>query len=328
MGAESSPVIVYEDNHVLVVNKPVLLATMGTASGERSLARDLQAELKRKYQKPGNVYLGIVSRLDTVTSGLIVFAKTSKAAGRLTTQFQRRQVDKWYLAAVPSVPSRWVNSASDSAEAAAAIAAASKRGGSLPAADHGSGPAAGWAVLSGRVDGRWVDQVWKDDQAHRMRCEPGAGPGPGGWVGGEDTAEAETRGRVVAGLEWRFLGRGSDYDLVAVRLLTGRKHQIRVQFAARGLPILGDRKYGSSVAFSAGIALHSWRLAFTHPVTRQPLAFVQGPPPAWRSLAACLPAADLPDVPAGGGGRANQKPALNPVELARWLMEVESKAGR
>jgi 23S rRNA pseudouridine1911/1915/1917 synthase len=129
-------------------------------------------------------------------------------------------------------------------------------------------------------------------------------------------------------LEWRFLGRGSDYDLVAVRLLTGRKHQIRVQFAARGLPILGDRKYGSSVDFPAGIALHAWRLTLAHPVTRQTLSFVQGPPAAWRTLPACLPAADLADIPAGDGGRVNQKPALNPVELVRWLMEAEPGADR
>lgn len=294
MGANKSPVIVYEDNHVLVVDKPVLLATMGTAAGERSLARELQAELKRKYQKPGNVYLGIVSRLDTVTSGLIVFAKTSKAAGRLTTQFQQRQVDKWYLAAVPSVPSRWTNSP---AHPSMPVPAA-------PAGGMPVGPEAGgmqgedrvdslWRQVSQRVDGRWLDRLWKDDQAHRMRCEVGAAESDRWLAGGEETGKVGPAGRVAAGLDWRFLGRGPDYDLVAVRLLTGRKHQIRVQFAARGLPVLGDRKYGSPTSFPAGIALHSWRLSFTHPVTRQSLSFVQSPPPAWRSLPECEPVADL-----------------------------------
>jgi len=346
MAAHPSPVIVFEDNHVLVVNKPVLLATMGTAAGARSLARDLQAELKRKYRKPGNVYLGIVSRLDTVTSGLIVFAKTSKAAGRLTTQFQHRQVDKWYLAAVPSVPSRWVNSA-DGAATPPLRAPADAAG---PAGPEPVRPAA-WPLISQHFDGRWLDRLWKDDQAHRMRCEVGAAESDGALVGGEQTGAPGAAGRVSAGLEWRFLGRGPDYDLVVVRLLTGRKHQIRVQFAARGLPILGDRKYGSPASFPAGIALHSWRLAFTHPVTRQPLSFAQGPPPEWRSLASCRPTADLWTIL---GDRCRARPAakpspgpnlalgpavapgsavtqvstatpLNPAELIRWLMETESQ---
>lgn len=334
MGVHQSPGIVYEDNHVLVVNKPVLLATMGTAAGERSLARELQAELKRKYHKPGNVYLGIVSRLDTVTSGLIVFAKTSKAAGRLTTQFQQRQVDKWYLAAVPSVPSRWTNSPAHTSPLVQATPAGAINTGAINTAAN-SAQADGlevegraeslWRQVSQRVDGRWLDRLWKDDQAHRMRCEVGAAESERSLAGGGETGGGETGGvgparRVAAGLDWRFLGRGPDYDLVAVRLLTGRKHQIRVQFAARGLPILGDRKYGSLAPFPAGIALHSWRLAFTHPVTRQPMSFAQGPPSAWRSLPEC----EL--VPASDGSSASRALASDPVELVRWLMEADSGA--
>lgn len=315
MGAHKSPVIVYEDNHVLVVDKPVLLATMGTAAGERSLARELQAELKRKYRKPGNVYLGIVSRLDTVTSGLIVFAKTSKAAARLTAQFQQRQVDKWYLAAVPSVPPRWANSAAHTLKPASAESANRER--AEPGAGGSEvvgGAESLWRQVSQRIDGRWLDRLWKDDQAHRMRCEVGAAESDGSLAGSE-TGGAGPAGRVAAGLDWRFLGRGPDCDLVAVRLLTGRKHQIRVQFAARGLPVLGDRKYGSLASFPAGIALHSWRLAFMHPVTRQSLSFAQGLPPAWGALGPCH-----------ATFRSTATSPSNPVELVRWLMEVESQA--
>jgi 23S rRNA pseudouridine1911/1915/1917 synthase len=93
--------ILYEDNHLLVVDKPPLIATMGAAPGQESLVDVLKAYLGRKYQKPGKVYLGIVSRLDAWVSGVIVFARTSKAAERLNQQFCQRSCQKTYLAIVP-----------------------------------------------------------------------------------------------------------------------------------------------------------------------------------------------------------------------------------
>jgi 23S rRNA pseudouridine1911/1915/1917 synthase len=76
--------VLYEDNHLLVVNKPVGLATQGVAEGTPSVLTRAKAYLKQKYKKPGNVYLGVVSRLDATVSGVLVFARTSKAAARLT----------------------------------------------------------------------------------------------------------------------------------------------------------------------------------------------------------------------------------------------------
>jgi 23S rRNA pseudouridine1911/1915/1917 synthase len=92
--------VLYEDNHLLAINKPPGLATMGVAAGAPSLALWAKQYLKRKYHKPGNVYLGIVSRLDTGTSGVVLFARTSKAAARLTEQFRTRAVEKTYWALV------------------------------------------------------------------------------------------------------------------------------------------------------------------------------------------------------------------------------------
>lgn len=95
--------VLFEDNHLLVVNKPPLLPTMGVKEGELSLLTQSRQYIKKKYNKPGNVYLGIVSRLDAFVSGVIVLAKTSKAAGRLSEQFRNRTADKTYWAIIPDV---------------------------------------------------------------------------------------------------------------------------------------------------------------------------------------------------------------------------------
>ena len=92
--------VLYEDNHLLVVNKPAGIATQGAAAGRVSLHALAQQYLRRKYRKPGNVYLGVVSRLDAGTSGVVVFARTSKAAARLAEQFRGRSVEKEYWAVV------------------------------------------------------------------------------------------------------------------------------------------------------------------------------------------------------------------------------------
>ena len=98
--AKASFPILYEDNHLLVVDKPPGLATMGVAAGTPSLLSEAKAYIKHKYQKPGNVYLGIVSRLDAPVTGALVLARTSKAASRLTEQFRSKEVDKSYWALV------------------------------------------------------------------------------------------------------------------------------------------------------------------------------------------------------------------------------------
>jgi 23S rRNA pseudouridine1911/1915/1917 synthase len=90
--------ILYEDNHLLAVVKPAGLATMGLAEGEETLLTRTKDYIKEKYNKPGNVYLGVVSRLDVPVSGVVLFARTSKAAARLNEQFREHTVEKIYLA--------------------------------------------------------------------------------------------------------------------------------------------------------------------------------------------------------------------------------------
>lgn len=95
--------IIYEDNHLLVVVKPPHLLSQGDQTGDLDLLTILKEDLKIRYQKPGNVYLALVHRLDRPVGGVMVFAKTSKAASRLSRQFQERSLGKTYLAAVHGV---------------------------------------------------------------------------------------------------------------------------------------------------------------------------------------------------------------------------------
>lgn len=122
--------ILFEDNHLLVVNKRAGLVTQGAAAGQPSLFELAKDYIRRKYNKPGNAYLGIVSRLDAKTTGVIVMARTSKAAARLTQQFRDRETKKIY----------W------------AIVAANNSGESI--ADRG----------------QMENWMFKDDAAMRMRC--------------------------------------------------------------------------------------------------------------------------------------------------------------
>ncbi len=212
--------VLYEDNHLLIVNKPVGLPTMGVAANKPSLLTLAKDYVREKYNKPGNVYLGIVSRLDAPVSGVVLLARTSKAAARLTKQFKERSVDKVYWALV----------------------------------EPGFYPEQG-----ARID--WV----RHDERHRR----------------VHLTEPNTPGGKEARLEFRRIRTVPRAALVEVRLLTGRKHQIRVQLAGMEFPVLGDRKYGSRRAFTAGIALHGKRLTFDHPVGGRRVEISAPLPPAW-----------------------------------------------
>jgi len=94
----------YEDNHLLVVEKPANMLTQGDKTGDVDLLTLLKDDIKRRYNKPGNVYLGLVHRLDRPVGGVMVFAKTSKAASRLSEQIRSKSFKKTYLAVVNGRP--------------------------------------------------------------------------------------------------------------------------------------------------------------------------------------------------------------------------------
>ncbi|AXH99955.1 RluA family pseudouridine synthase [Sporosarcina sp. PTS2304] len=98
--------ILYEDNHLLVVEKPVNMPVQEDESGDLDLLSALKLDIKRRYNKPGNVYLGLVHRLDRPVGGVMVFAKTSKAASRLSDQLRRGVIDRKYLAISRGVPKK------------------------------------------------------------------------------------------------------------------------------------------------------------------------------------------------------------------------------
>jgi 23S rRNA pseudouridine1911/1915/1917 synthase len=92
--------ILFEDNHCLAIMKPAGAASAHSDGREETLDRQVKAYLKEKYQKPGNVFLGIVHRLDRPVSGVLLFARTSKAAARLSEQFREGSIEKVYWAVV------------------------------------------------------------------------------------------------------------------------------------------------------------------------------------------------------------------------------------
>lgn len=96
--------IVFEDNHILVVVKPQNVPTQEDSSKDKDMLTMLKEYLKETYNKPGNVYLGLVHRLDRPTGGLMVFAKTSKAASRLSESIRNKEIEKNYLACVLGTP--------------------------------------------------------------------------------------------------------------------------------------------------------------------------------------------------------------------------------
>jgi 23S rRNA pseudouridine1911/1915/1917 synthase len=213
--------VIFEDNHLLAVNKPAMLATMGVAGERDSLLIRAKEFLRQKYAKPGNVYVGVVSRLDAPVTGLVLLAKTSKAAARLSEAFRERRVNKTYLAVVAGTPSTEI--------------------------------------------GELEDYLRKDERHRKMHITHRSHP------------EAQ-----ACRLSYQLIEASDDLSLLEVHPETGRKHQIRVQLSHVAHPIVGDRKYGSSLQFSPGIALHSFRLELEHLVRHDSLVLEASVSSAWR----------------------------------------------
>ena len=95
--------VLYEDNHLIAVNKPAGVLVQGDRTGDISLLDIVKEYIKKKYQKPGNVFLALLHRLDRPVSGIVLFAKTSKGASRLSQQIRSRTISKIYLARVEGV---------------------------------------------------------------------------------------------------------------------------------------------------------------------------------------------------------------------------------
>lgn len=96
--------VIFEDNHLIVINKPSGVLVQGDKTGDTPLVDNVKAYIKKKYNKPGDVFLGIPHRIDRPTSGLIIFARTSKALSRMSNMFKNRDISKTYWAVVKNKP--------------------------------------------------------------------------------------------------------------------------------------------------------------------------------------------------------------------------------
>lgn len=221
--------IVYEDDALVVLNKPA-----GLSSEE-----DVPAALRKLWGRP-DAYVGIIHRLDTGVSGLMVYAKTQKAAAALTKQVAQSQ-EAYAVLDGRAEPSQNTPSAPPFIKQYRAV---------LAGAPDELLPEAG--VLR--------DYLFKDSR--KGRVFPVSRP---------------RKGVREAVLEYRISATNGTLSLADITLHTGRTHQIRVQFASRKHPLWGDGKYGSR--YKGAIALQSARLCFIHPETGKKLEFSLEVPP-------------------------------------------------
>ena len=194
--------VIYEDNHIIVVNKAPGEIVQGDKTGDTPLSDTVKQWIKETHAKPGNVFLGVVHRLDRPVGGLVVFAKTSKALSRLNGD-----VHKTYWAITRNLPPK----ESD--------------------------------LLT-----HYITTVERNNKSY--------------------ASVTPKNGAKESKLRYRLLSKGERFNLVEVELLTGRKHQIRVQMSSIGCPIRGDLKYGDKRSNPDGsISLIARRIKFIHPVS-------------------------------------------------------------
>ncbi len=243
--------VIYEDNHIIIVNKQSGEIVQGDKTGDRPLSDIVKDYIKEKYQKPGAVFLGVAHRLDRPVSGLVVFARTSKALARLNKMFAEGEVHKTYWAIVKSP--RSVECGVRSEECGVRSVECGVR----------SEDANEWHTLE-----HWLVRNEKQNKSYAY------------------TQEKPHAKKAI--LKYRAISHSDHYTLLEVKLMTGRHHQIRCQLAAMGCPIKGDLKYGSPRSNPDGsISLMARRVEFIHPVSKEPLV-VEAPVPAdalWQALA-------------------------------------------
>lgn len=215
--------IIFEDNHILVINKRSSQIVHGDKTGDDSLVDMIKDYLREKYNKPGNVYCGVAHRLDRPVSGAIVFAKTEKALVRLNKAIHDRLFSKTYWAVVRNAPPK--------------------------------------------DEDLLTNYLLKDEGKNKSYI-----------------TKDITKG-LRAELRYRLLAKSDFYNLLEVKLLTGRHHQIRVQLASIGCPIKGDLKYGFGRSNKvSSICLHARELSFEHPTTKENMTFIAPVPdePLWK----------------------------------------------
>ena len=207
----SSVKVLYEDNHIIAVVKPAGVLTQGDRTGERSLMDDIKDYLKEKYKKPGNVFLGLVHRLDKPVQGIVLFGKTSKGASRLSEQFRNHTIQKTY---------------------------------------HG--------IVVGKLDKQ------KGELKEKVNKISFFAEGFTNKTDEELLREIKKATKTrTAELSWEVVKTNEKYSLLKILPKTGRFHQIRIQMANMGHPILGDSKYSNQKPLpDRSIALAATAISF------------------------------------------------------------------
>lgn len=195
--------VLFEDNHILAVLKPPNILVQKDITGDVALQDICKDYLKKKYDKPGNVYLGIVHRIDRPASGVVIFAKTSKAAARLSEQFKNHKITKIYYTVTQNIP-----------------------------------------------------KIAKQNLKQNII-----------------TFKNNKKISVNVELSYSIKKTVDDFALVKVNLITGKKHQIRIQFSDMNTPVLGDLRYGAFKPLSdKSIALFAKKIVFNHPTLKHPIS--------------------------------------------------------
>lgn len=218
--------VIYEDNHIIVVNKAPGEIVQGDKTGDTPLSETVKQWIKETHAKPGNVFLGVVHRLDRPVGGLVVFAKTSKALTRLNEMFRNGDVHKTYWALSRNLPPKESDTLT-----------------------------------------HYITTVERNNRSY--------------------ASDKPKAGAKEARLSYRLLARGERFNLLEINLMTGRKHQIRVQMSAIGCTIRGDLKYGDKRSNPDGsISLIARHISFIHPVSGKEIDLTAPVPDErlWREL--------------------------------------------
>ena len=190
-----------------MVEKPINVLSQGDATGDKDLLTMVKEYVKIKYNKPGNVYIGLVHRLDRPVGGVMVFARSSKAASRLNKEQLEHGFSKKYLAVVNGILKE--------------------------------------------KHGQFVDKLLKLNDGNTIVSNKGK--------------------EAILNYEVLKENLSTKHSLVSVKLVTGRHHQIRVQFASRGHALCGDQRYGKQD--NTQLALFAYELSFTHPISKEKMTF-------------------------------------------------------
>lgn len=202
--------VLYEDNHIIVVEKKPNTLSQSDITGDIDLLTMAKGYIKEKYKKLGNVYIGLVHRLDRPVGGVMVFARTSKAAKRLNEQIKNHAFSKTYV-----------------------------------------------AVLDGELKegrGKLTNYLYKDKQTGKSKI-----------------VDKNYPDGKLSKLNYEVIGYASGKTIVKINLITGRHHQIRLQFKNIGYPLYGDQLYGKQN--KEQIRLYAYKLEFNHPTTKERLEF-------------------------------------------------------